>query len=133
MFGLYCDAWSYRCSCMGSMSVSSCICCIFVCWVHPVSVLNAEFCMTCSLLMLVDNVRGDQEAQHMAPNDTAYKRWSCHSGHKLLCKFCRTFPSPVMEPDLPCFGKAGQADPLLGWRCSSQKRVMLRQIQARPH
>ena len=21
-----------------------------------------------------------------APNDTAYKRWSCHSGFKLLCK-----------------------------------------------
>ena len=24
VFFLYCDAWSYRCSCMGSMSVSSC-------------------------------------------------------------------------------------------------------------
>ena len=23
-----------------------------------------------------------------APNDTAYKRWSCHSGLKLLCKLC---------------------------------------------
>ena len=27
-----------------------------------------------------------------APNDTAYKRWSCHSGLKLLCKLCRTSP-----------------------------------------
>ena len=26
VFGLYCDAWSYRCSCMRSMSVSSCRC-----------------------------------------------------------------------------------------------------------
>ena len=26
-----------------------------------------------------------------APNDTSYLRWSCHSGHKLLCKLCRTF------------------------------------------
>ena len=25
-----CDAWSCRCSCMGSMSVSSCRCCMFV-------------------------------------------------------------------------------------------------------
>ena len=29
-----------------------------------------------------------------APNDTAYKRWSCHSGFKLLCKLCRTSPPP---------------------------------------
>ena len=36
---------------MGSVSVSSCICCMFVSCVHPVAVLNAAFCMTCSLLM----------------------------------------------------------------------------------
>ena len=40
---LYCDTWSCRCSCMGSMSVSSCICCMFVSCVHPVAVLNAAF------------------------------------------------------------------------------------------
>ena len=34
------------------MSVSSCICCIFVSCVNPVAVINAAFCMTCSLLML---------------------------------------------------------------------------------
>ena len=56
---LYCDAWSCRCSCMGSMSVSSCRCCMFVSCVHPVAVLNAAFCMHCSLLMLVDDARGD--------------------------------------------------------------------------
>ena len=27
---------------------------------------------------------------------TAYKRWSCHSGLKLQCKLCRTFPPPAM-------------------------------------
>ena len=37
----------------GSVSVSSCRCCMFVSCVHPVAVLNAVFCMTCSLLMLV--------------------------------------------------------------------------------
>ena len=31
-----------------------------------------------------------------APNDTSYKRWSCTSGHKLLCKLCQTFPPPAM-------------------------------------
>ena len=44
---------------MGSMSVSSCICCMFVSYVHPVAVLSAAFCMTCSLLMLVENARDD--------------------------------------------------------------------------
>ena len=31
VFCLYCEAWSCRCSCMGSVSVSSCRCCMFVC------------------------------------------------------------------------------------------------------
>ena len=44
---------------MGSVSVSSCICCMCVSCVHPVAVLNAAFCMTCSLLMLVKDARGD--------------------------------------------------------------------------
>ena len=43
---------------MGSMSVLSCICCMFVSCVHPVAVLNAAFCMTCSLLMLVEYGKG---------------------------------------------------------------------------
>ena len=33
--------------------------CMFVACVHPVVVLNAAFCMTCNLLMLVENARGD--------------------------------------------------------------------------
>ena len=34
VFCLYCDAWHCRGSCMGSMSVSSCRCCMFVSCVH---------------------------------------------------------------------------------------------------
>ena len=59
VFCLYCEAWSCRCSCMGSVSVSSYRCCMFVSCVHPVAVLNAAFCMTCSLLMLVEDAIGD--------------------------------------------------------------------------
>ena len=59
VFCLYCDAWSCRCSCMGSMNVPSCRCSMFVSCVYPVAVLNAAFCMTCSLLMLVEDERGD--------------------------------------------------------------------------
>ena len=46
--------------CIGSMNVFlSCRCCMFVSCVHAVAVLNAAFCMTCSLLMLVKDARGD--------------------------------------------------------------------------
>ena len=44
---------------MGNISVSSCRCCMCVSCVHPVAVPNAGFGMTCSLLMLVEDVRGD--------------------------------------------------------------------------
>ena len=44
---------------MGSVSVSPCICCMCVSCVHPVAVLNPAFCMTCSLLMLVEDAIGD--------------------------------------------------------------------------
>ena len=40
LFCLYCEAWSCRCSCMGSVSVSSCRC-MFVSCVHPMAVLNS--------------------------------------------------------------------------------------------
>ena len=44
---------------MRSMSVSSGRYCMCVSCVHPVAVLNAAFCMTCSLLLLVEDARGD--------------------------------------------------------------------------
>ena len=44
---------------MGSVSVSSCRCCMFVSCVHPVAVLNAAFCMTCMWLMLVEDAIGE--------------------------------------------------------------------------
>ena len=49
------------------VSVSPCRCCKFVSCVHPVEVLNAAFCMSCSLLMFVEDARGD----HM---EEAYSR-----------------------------------------------------------
>ena len=44
---------------MGSVSVLSCICCMFVSCLHPAEVLYAAFCMTCNLLMLFEDARGD--------------------------------------------------------------------------
>ena len=44
---------------MRSVSVSSCRWCMFVSCVQPVAVLNATYCMPCSLLMLVEDAIGD--------------------------------------------------------------------------
>ena len=81
--------------CMGSVSVSSYRCCRFVSGVHLVVVLNGAFCITCSLFVLAADARGDHMEE--APNDTAYKRWRCHSAYKLLCKVCRNLLPPAME------------------------------------
>ena len=46
---------------------------VFVSCVHPVAVRNSAFGMTCSLLMLVEDTRGDhmEEAYSRAGNMTA--------------------------------------------------------------
>ena len=48
-----------------------------------------------------------------APNDTAYKRCSCHSRLQLMCKLCRTSPQQ-WGPDLPFFGACWPCGPA-GW------------------
>ena len=45
--------------CARSVSVSSCRCCMLGSCVYPVAVFNATFCMTCRLLMLVEDERDD--------------------------------------------------------------------------
>ena len=42
---------------------------------------------------------------YMAPNVTAYKRWSCHSGYKLLCNCVESTRPQRWGPDLPLLGK----------------------------
>ena len=50
------------------------------------------------------------------------------------CANCVEPSSPQQwGPDEPFCGQAGHADPLNGWRCFSQKRVMSRIIQVRQH
>ena len=57
---------------------------------------------------------GPTTATQMAPNDTAYKRWSCHSGFKLLCKLCRTSPPPAMGVRFTVFWACRPCGPA-GW------------------
>ena len=44
---------------MGSASISSCSCCMFVSCVHHVAVLIAAFRMACGLLILIEDTRSD--------------------------------------------------------------------------
>ena len=57
---------------------------MFVSCVHPVAVLNAAFCMTCSLLMLVEDAIGDH-------TEEAYSRACLHNcfigSHECLLLF----------------------------------------------
>ena len=75
---------------MGSVSVSSCRCCMFVSCVHPVAVLNAAFCMTCSLLMLVEDAIGDhtEEAYSRAGRITALYFLGSHECLLLFTPSC---------------------------------------------
>ena len=68
------------CLCMGSVSVSSCIYCMFMSCVHPVSVLNAAVCMTCNLLMLAEDARAAIWKEHTQAIST-HTCWTCQVTH----------------------------------------------------
>ena len=60
-----------ECECFVMQMLYVCVLCASC--VHPVAVLNAAFCMTCSLLMLVEDAIGDhtEEAYYRAGLITA--------------------------------------------------------------
>ena len=107
--------WSCRCSCMGSVSVSSCRCCMFVSCVHPVAVLNAGFCMTCSLLLLVEDARGffsvsifcrthlGYYAERHTPEPVSKLPWTFAGRGCKRFLFCFNIPQ---DPSRVLFGKA---------------------------
>ena len=74
----------YECLVMQMLYVWSCV--------HPVAVLNAEFCMTCRLLMLVEDARGD----HM---EEAYSRAGLMTALyvAMSVSFCLSHPVAVSD------------------------------------
>ena len=47
------------------------------------------------------------ESKCLAPDNTAYKCWSCQSGFgKLMCKLCQNLLLPAMGAQLTFFGQA---------------------------
>ena len=52
------DECSLQCWCIGSISVSSCRCCMLVSAVHPVAVRSAAFCTVCSLVVKLGFIIG---------------------------------------------------------------------------
>ena len=57
---------------MERVSVSSCRCCLFASCVHPVAVLNAVFCMICSLFMRVEDARGEHTEEAYSRDGLIY-------------------------------------------------------------
>ena len=80
VFSLYSEARSCRCSCIGSVSVSSCRCSMLVSWVQPVAVLNAAFCMTQFINAGQDGRRipqsrsHDRHLKHISPLGLAFSK-----------------------------------------------------------
>ena len=74
--------------------------------------MRTVICISLDVNTLLMDVKADFTIP--APNDTAYNRWSCHSGFKLLCKLCRTSPPPQWGPDLPFFWACRPCGPA-GW------------------
>ena len=100
---------------MGSVSVSSCRCCVFVYCVHPVAVLNAAFCMTCSFLILVEDKRGD----HM---EETYSRAGLVTVLYVAMNVSFYLPHPVDVSDLIiCSGLCVCTEML--WMCVLYVRV----------
>ena len=60
-----------------------------------------------------------KEEDKWAPDDTAYKQWSCHSSYKWLCKLYLNLPPPEMGSQFIVLGQASNTDPLDGGCCSS--------------
>ena len=76
---------------------------------HPVAVLNAEFCMTCSLLMLVEDARGD----HM---EEAYSRAGLITAFYVAMSLSFCLPHPVsVSAFMNCRGLCAYTEML--WMC----------------
>ena len=112
---------------MGNVCVSSCIFCVFrvcifyvlVSVVYPVAILSAVYRVISNLFMFVSDANGDHI---LAPNNTAYTRWSVTVVWQTLFQLCRPLLPPAMVARLPFLGKpamgtrwmAGNAPPISG-------------------
>ena len=84
---------------------------MFVSCVHPVAVINSAFGVTCSLLMLVEDARGD----HM---EEAYSRAGLMTALLEVMSFSFCLPHPVVvSAFIICRGLDGEA----GWWTTSDK------------
>ena len=94
---------------MRSVSVLSCRCCMFVSCVHPVAVLIAAFCMTCSLLMLVEDAIGDH-------TEEAYSRAGLINALYVAVSVSFCLPHPVaVSAFMICTGLCACTEML--WMC----------------
>ena len=103
---------------MGSKTVLSCRCCMFVSCVHLVAVLNAAFCMTCSLLKVVEDARGD----HM---EEAYSRAGLMTALYIAMSVSFCLPHPVaVSAFIICSGLRVCTE--MFWMCVCMRVLVLR-------
>ena len=74
--------------------------------------------LNCWLNLLASCLDDEIKFPMRTPNDTAYKRWSCQSGYKKLCKLYRNLPPSAMGARFTVLWLASNADPMDGWRIS---------------
>ena len=92
---------------------------------------SGDGCLTSSILIKYERSRGHLFVLNWA----RVRRVADSKRHSLqavdLSQRTQDAVQIVSNILLPFFGHAGHADPLDGWRCCSQKRVMSRPIQVR--
>ena len=72
--------YSWKCSFIGSVCVSSCRWCVLVSVVDLVAILSTVFCVICSLLMFVSDASGDHK-RHQKQNRGTKKPRTQHKTH----------------------------------------------------
>ena len=73
---------------MSSVCVSSCRCCVLVSVVHSVAILNAVFCVICSLLMFVSDASGDHYGGNVLEYGSCYGFVCCEYRFLLFSPCC---------------------------------------------
>ena len=96
-------------------------------YVEPI--LKVICCLASANVVLCNYTGIQVTTQPTAPNDTSLQAVELSQWTQAAVQIVSNLPAPSNEG--PIYRFFGHADPLDGWRCCSQKRVMSRPIQVR--
>ena len=123
---LYCPSWPVRPRLRMSLAWRRSV------WL-PWGTVRRRPVWRCQVYHSAGRIHTDRSVQHSCGLQTTQPTsGGAVTADLSCCANCVEPPRPQQwGPDLPFFGHCGHADPLDGWRCCSQKRVMSRPIQVR--